>query len=330
MNAQDYRTFLAKFASNQHSKAEHQRFLDWLRQAPDEQTQTVLEEYEQIERLRLPEIANPIVVAKIEARLDALDRAKVSAKSGRRWWFSAAAALLLVASSYFLKVRQALMPAVVYNREWVKPGQTKTITLEDGSVVVLNTGSRFAYPEHFASAHREVYLEGEAFFKVAKNPNQPFIIHSNGMQTQVVGTSFNVYAYKQASQMRVTVLTGKVVVTDSLSGQQVALLPAQQGVFDKQQRKLSVAAANNPQQSIAWQQGELIFEDASLPEVVDKLGVRYGTSIQLRDSQLKKCRLTVSFKQESLAEALQVVAALTNSTYANAGGKVELRGRGCL
>ena len=98
---------------------------------------------------------------------------------------------------------------------------SKTVRLEDGSIILLQPTSRIAYPTHFSIDKREVYLEGEAFFEVSKNPIKPFLVHSGNILTQVLGTSFTIKPTKENSQIEVSVKTGKVAVFEDTK--QVAL-----------------------------------------------------------------------------------------------------------
>src|SRR5690606_29105984 len=90
-------------------------------------------------------------------------------------------------------------------------GQKSTITLSDGTTIKLNSGSRLRYPEAFDEGLREVHLEGEAFFDVARNEHSPFVVRTKSVTTRVLGTSFNIEAFPD-EQISVTVATGKVEV----------------------------------------------------------------------------------------------------------------------
>jgi ferric-dicitrate binding protein FerR (iron transport regulator) len=237
-------------------------------------------------------------------------------------------ALLVVCGVYLLRI-PALRPAMVYQQKRTSSNQTVRMTLADGSVVHLNSNSSLSYPRAFRGEIREVYLRGEAYFEIAKDPAHPFLIHSGRLQTRVVGTSFNVYAYPQAPRLEVTVLTGRVLVSDSASGKTVALHPAQKVVLVPTDAGLHLEPAPNPQLSLAWQQGKLRFEQATLAEITDKLALRYGVHITLGSAQLRHCRLTVEFGRESLATALEVLTALTGSTYTQHQQQITLTGAGC-
>ncbi len=316
------RLFLEKFAADQHTEAEHRAFLRWLQRATGSEMAAALEAYEQLQGPYRSRAPAPRLMARIEARLDRAPLpATPSAGSVPRWprllpAVAAAIALLLLAGGgYLLRPHRPKAGPLVFLHKRVPAGRTDSLTLADGSIIVLNERSTLVYPARFAPGRRDVYLAGEAYFRVAKNPARPFVIHSGRLQTQVVGTSFNVYAYPQAARQEVTVLTGKVVVSYPDDNQHVTLKPAQRAVFEPARHLLRATAVANPALSLAWRRGQLQFEDAPVDEVLDKLSARYGVAIRARAPHLRRCRLTVRFGPESVAEALQVLAALTHSRY---------------
>lgn len=329
MDAEHYHDFLERFAAGQHSEQEHQAFRQWLLHAPPEQVQAALDRYDELQRLHLSTPPPLATVAALEARLDALP-VQVEPAAPRHWQLTVAAAVALLGLCLYLILPGAWAPAAVaYQQQQTGPQQTTRLTLSDGSVVHLNSNSSLSYPTAFGAGTREVYLRGEAYFEVAKDPARPFLIHSGRLQTRVVGTSFNVYAYPQARQLEVTVLTGRVVVSDSVSGRTVTLHPAQKAVLTPALTALRREVAPSPQLSVAWQQGKLSFDQAPLPAIVDKLAVRYGVEISLSSARLQQCRLTVEFGPESLAQALELLSALTGSTYTQQQQHITLTGRGC-
>lgn len=332
MDADNYLIFLEKFAAGQHSEQEHRAFQEWLLGAPPEQVQAALDRYAELQRYHLSLPPPPAAIAALEAQLDNLAVPSTLFKAAPRWRRQLAVAavwLLLVAGGAYVLRTGRLQPTIAYKQQRTDLTHTSRLTLADGSVVHLNGNSSLSYPATFSGETREVYLQGEAYFQVAKDRARPFIVHSGRLQTRVVGTSFNVYAYPLAPRLEVTVLAGQVLVSDSVNGKTVALHPAQKGVFVFTAAILRREPAPNPQLSLAWQQGKLRFEQASLEEITDKLALRYGVRITLRSAQLRQCRLTVEFGRESLTTALEVLTALTGSTYTQHQQHITLTGSGC-
>jgi len=129
--------------------------------------------------------------------------------------------------------------------------------LPDSSIVWLNEDSKLSYPEVFEGVSRVVYLEGEAFFDVRRNPSQPFIIHAAGTKTQVLGTSFNIKAYEHDQTVALTVVTGVV----AFSGHQhtLWLWPKQTGVYDKWNQEIALQKVSNKEKEVIWIQEEKAF-----------------------------------------------------------------------
>lgn len=335
MTPHQRRLFLAKYAANRHTRAEHQAFLHWLRQAPESELADALMAYEQIAEPADTAAPSPRLLAGIEAALDAVPPPATAVVKPMWWrplWAAAAVLLLLLAGGYYLLLPAASpsAPALTYRHKRVPAGQIDSLTLPDGSRIVLNAGSTLTYPAQFAATRRDVYLKGEAYFRVTKNPAQPFVIHSGGLQTRVVGTSFNVYAYPRAARQEVTVLTGVVCVSDPARARQLTLQPAQRAVFERATHALHKVPVARPGLSLAWRQGQLRFEDAPLDEVLDKLSSRYGVVLRARALPLRNCRLTVRFEAETLPEVLQVLGALTHSQpRTDPQHTIWLEGKGC-
>lgn len=229
---------------------------------------------------------------------------------------------------YFMKGRKA--PVVADIAIEVPLRTMKKIILPDSTVIVLNAGSILKYPETFTGNTREITLEGEAFFDVAPDPRKPFIIHSGALNTTVLGTSFNITAYKHLAQLSVTVLTGKVAVTDTLSQQSVTLLPKQKVTFNPATSALLTSAADKPENAMAWSEGRLVFEETLLPEVAVKLSNKYNVHITLMDKRLSDYRFNGEFETESLDDILKIISTLTKTNVQREGDTIRLFSKGAL
>ncbi|RYY29557.1 MAG: DUF4974 domain-containing protein [Sphingobacteriaceae bacterium] len=245
------------------------------------------------------------------------------------WHYAAAAVFIGVFSAILFSVLHQPKPQETYITYTVPYKTTKTLVFEDGSKAVLNAGTTLKYPKHFGGKTREITLDGEAFFQVVHLSNKPFIVHSGKLQTQVLGTSFNVDAYAKSASMKVTVVTGKVAVKEASTGKQYMLTPNQQAVFSTTKasfKKVLIADAEN---KIAWQDGKLIFEDATLDEVASQLSLKFGVPTTLSNPQLKNCRISAVFQHKQLSQILEVVTKLTNSSYNLQSDKAVISGKGC-
>lgn len=194
-------------------------------------------------------------------------------------------------------------------------GQTSKITLADGSTVWLSAASILKYPTRFSDSLRHVYLKGEAFFDVAKNAEKPFIVNSEGLETRVLGTSFNVRVFEGEDNILVTVASGKVsvrqkgVAADSLKesvNPTTILQPDQQLVFNKEDRLASTQTVNSTLYT-SWKDGRLIFENHSFEEIARRLEQWYGVRFHFSNMALKQERFKIVFENTSLEYALRML-----------------------
>lgn len=168
------------------------------------------------------------------------------------------------------------------NRDFVlstpKGGQYQ-ITLPDGSKVWLNAESNITYPAKFAGAQRLVKLEGEAYFEVARNPAQPFVVETGRERVKVLGTHFNVNSYKDVEQSAVSLAEGRVSVSMlSKSAEEKVLSPGQQAVV--RNNRMDVRNVDIGE-SLAWKNGEFMFNNESLSEVMQTLSRWYDFEYEI-------------------------------------------------
>lgn len=189
-------------------------------------------------------------------------------------------------------------------------GEQKKILLSDSSVVWLNGNTRFAYPEHFSRSKRSVeLLEGEAFFEIRHNPGKPFQVTADKTLTNVLGTSFNINAYKWRETVSITVTTGKVLVNKAV------LLPNQQLSYHKAsgaitQRKLQAANV------ISWIGGKLYFNEEDFQTVARILEQKFHVRFQFSKADIAALSFTASFDQtESLSGILDALTLTRGLRY---------------
>ncbi|AWW29294.1 hypothetical protein DN752_03570 [Echinicola strongylocentroti] len=209
-----------------------------------------------------------------------------------------------------------------------KLGQVSSFTLPDSSKVWLSTGSSFSYPERFDSI-RNVELIGEAYFEVKRNPAKPFVVQSAGLRTTVLGTSFNISAYPEESPS-VSVLTGKVQVAENLpNGQKINLIKNQQTHWEKE-NGFTPALPFSPEAILKWQKGILVFENASLEEVIEEFSKWFNTDIKLQGAKDSDCRFTGEFKNTSLKNALEIIQYALKINYTLNENEVIITAHNCL
>jgi ferric-dicitrate binding protein FerR (iron transport regulator) len=193
-------------------------------------------------------------------------------------------------------------------------GQHLKLTLPDGSVVNLNAGSSIRYPENFRKHRTVALLEGEACFDVAAMKAHPFTVTAAGTQTEVLGTTFNVQAYKVWNEVTVTVVRGKVAVKTPAASP-VLLLPDEQvqvstvtGMARKQPLPADAA--------IGWMNGKLQFRNESLQHVAWMLENNYDVKIMFKEEATKEIRFTAGFSAtDSLEKILFAIAKANKIKY---------------
>lgn len=190
----------------------------------------------------------------------------------------AVAASLLIISMlgvYLLQLKPIPQEYISYHNDY---GKTSTITLEDGSKITLNSNSTLKYPKQFVSDKREVELEGEGFFEISKDKSRPFTVKTNKLNTTVLGTKFNVSAYRNAAHVSVALVEGSVAVELSDKTQKITLKPTEIATVSGNSKQIGKATFST-EKVTAWQKGTLIFENASFEDIASKIYNAYGITI---------------------------------------------------
>lgn len=195
-------------------------------------------------------------------------------------------------------------------------GQKSKIYLPDGSQVWLNAESEISFPEQFEIGKREVTLEGEAFFDVVKNPDQPFIVHAGNVSTTVLGTSFSIKAFPEESMAYVALNTGKVKVNidNGKDGEALYLNPGEAIRYDKKHQK-SMKEAIDRDTFFSWKDGVIVFEDAHMEEVIGTLCRWYGVQFQIENTAKEDWSYTGSFDNEALENVLRSMSFTKDFSY---------------
>ncbi len=200
------------------------------------------------------------------------------------------------------------------NVEWhtlqIPRGGEFVLCLADGTVVTLNADSKIHYPDRFIGNERQVSLEGEAFFEVAKDSLRPFVVKTNGIDVRVLGTAFNLKAYPDEYQ-QTTLVRGAVEVV--LDKQQVLLHPGEQVTcIDKELRVEQV----DVKPYIAWKDDRFVFENEPLEDVLKKLERWYNITVFIQNHALTEKRFTGNLpKYEDIGNVLKILALTTNIKF---------------
>lgn len=184
------------------------------------------------------------------------------------------------------------------------PGMTTSLTLPDGTKVNLNSESSLVYPETFDGDLRSVRLEGEAFFEVVKNPEKRFVVTTpHNARVEVLGTSFNMEAFKWDSIVSTTLISGKVAFI-SRSGQ-VNMKPGEKLVYNIQADRASIYQTNG-EAEISWKNGMIIFRKTPFEEALRLLTKRFNVDFVVSNDKYVKDFYTGSFTNHRLEQILDI------------------------
>ncbi len=211
--------------------------------------------------------------------------------------------LSVMANLLFSQNEEAIAPVISFTEFSTPPGVKSSLRLSDGSVIKLNSGSRVRYMKDFTAETREVFLEGEAYFEVAKDAARPFIVHTGNTSTTALGTSFNIRSY-EGEEREVALLTGKVAVMDNVLNKKVYLKKGDGVKLNPEKDKMELFRYNK-EITTAWLNKKIIFDKTPINEMVRTLENWYGVKISL--SQINKTDLWVSgtYTNETLSNILE-------------------------
>jgi len=219
---------------------------------------------------------------------------------------------------------------------------TINVSLPDGSVVKLASNSRISYESNLDSlTTRDVYLSGQAFFTVKKNPDRPFRVFANEIVAKVLGTSFSVRSFEKDTIIRVTVSTGKVSVysmgqttiqatakPNKLGG--IIVTPNQQLVYEKSSKEFQKILLENPVMIAPVSVNKsMSYEDAAIDKVFNDLGKDYGINIVYDNELLKNCTVNADLSNESFYRKLDLICRAVGARYEVIDAQVVIMSNGC-
>jgi transmembrane sensor len=197
-------------------------------------------------------------------------------------------------------------------------GKKTQLTLEDGTKVWLNAGSRMAFPTKFTGKKREVFLEGEGYFEVAHNPKLPFYVNTNEIAVKVLGTKFDVSAYESDKQIETVLLEGSVAISErSALGflkRESILKPNQKASYDRNDHSIILQEESDVDYAIAWTEGWYKFHRQSIDDVLNKLqryyNVKFILSPEFPKEDLITGKLDLKDSIDQVMRALDIIVIL--------------------
>lgn len=194
---------------------------------------------------------------------------------------------------------------------------TAEVTLADGTVVMVNAGSKLVYPQTFSGSTREVELLGEAYFKVHHDVKHPFIVKANGISTKVLGTEFNVRSHSR-KDTHVTLLQGSVLVSSAATTKR--LKPGEDASFSDGRM---IVRAVDTDEFTAWKEGEFYFDNETLLDIAKEIGKWYNVSVIFQSPAKMQTRLFfVAPREGSIEELLEVLNSLDKAKFTYHNGQV--------
>jgi transmembrane sensor len=225
----------------------------------------------------------------------------------------AAAALLIVAGGLWYRVHTATAVAAqrAVGAEYVTTvGQRATVTLSDGTRVILAPASRLRLDPGFGVARRQLSLQGQGYFMVAPAADKPFVVRTSNVAAQALGTAFTIRQYPMERETRVAVTFGKVAVRDAaaLSDAPITLLARGDMVRVPLDGARVVTHGIDVDDALAWTRGRLVFHNAPVAEVLAELRRWYNMDVYIADPQLSGKHVTLSVNNESPAALVRALA----------------------
>lgn len=248
-------------------------------------------------------------------------------------WAASVTVLIGIVSAFYFYAGpesniQLQSSSIVYKSSKAAFGEKRKLILEDSTVVFLNSGSEFRYPENFSKNTREVYLSGEAFFKVSKDKNRPFIVNSGDVKTTVLGTSFNVQAFQDQSDVKITVVSGKVRVNLASDYQMnkgsILLTKNLEARYSKDKGQIT-RYETDASSAVLWKDNVLNFNNQSLTDIAVALERWFNVEIVIEDDKLHEYSYVGQHVNPTLYQILEALHFSTAIDYEIHDKKVILK-----
>ena len=315
MTEQQIEALVKKYAEGSATTEEVQQLMDWYRIASVEEVvwpADYVNEKELVYRRMLKRLQDSL-----------------PSKRSPLFWLTplrAAAMILVVLLSVILFYRWPASP-LKYTTITNNSGQIRHVQLPDKSDVWLNAATTLHYASVF-SEHRQLQLDGEAYFDVTHDPDHPFMVESGGVNITVLGTRFNIRSYATSNSTIVSLLEGKVSIATA-ENELAVLAPRTQMEWDQSTKKGNIKSIDTTA-VVAWKAGRLQFQGQPLSEIVQTLEHWYGVRFHFSNPSLGQCRYYMSFDNTlSLQDMLALLAEITNMEFTADKQTILISGKNC-
>lgn len=253
----------------------------------------------------------------------------------------ASAAILLIFTFFLLLFSPFGNNTALKSQVVTKKGSKTMVKLPDGSSVWVNADSRLQYADNFKGKLREVWLDGEAFFDVKKDPEHPFVIHADKINIKVLGTSFNVKSYPKDRVIETSLIRGRIEVSfNDRPAENIILRPNEKLTVRKDQSEPDNAGTENTPKikldnllhlnaqnqlvETAWMDNKIAFSDCPMSEIALMLERRFDISVEFKNQEVMKYRYTGIFNEESINDILKIMKITKPFNYKLNGKKLTI------
>lgn len=296
---------LFRYVNHESNSQEHAEVEEWINAS--EENRKIAEDY-----YRLSFAVTSLQFIKRSAPQEALEKVnkRIKKEQLQKFYFlvqRVAVILLLplLILSGFLLLQSKKEAPVFYLEARMTPGMIGSTVLPDGTKVWLNSSSYLKYPNTFSGQTREVILDGEAYFKVAKNTKTPFIVHTERSSIKVLGTEFNMDAYGSNDFIVATLVEGSIEFNyQNSTSNSIVIKPNEQVYYNKKTSQSLIHKAYVPK-DIAWKNGQIILKDTPLSDILWILSKRFNVEFIIKDPAFYKYSFTGVFTNQQIERVLE-------------------------
>ena len=232
--------------------------------------------------------------------------------------YAAAICITILSTWMVMNDREPAEEMVTYEEFTTPSGQRAMVKLHDGTTVWLNARSTLRYPNHFAREERKVELDGEAFFDVEHNEHKPFVVSTEKLDIKVLGTKFNVFAYKGREEFNTALLEGSVKVYERMNEEKALFMNPNECVELKDNKLVKRPMGNTD--FLLWKEGIYAFDDVPFEDIIKKFELYYDIVITVNNSKLMKYKFSGKFRQrDGVESALRTLRKVYYFTYIKDG-----------
>lgn len=324
---------LARYFSGELGSIEKKEVEEWLNDS--DENKELFEQYKKVwlftENAEAPDFNSDKAWLKIKLRMqedESTSSPKIIPLNKPNRFFSLAAGLAIVLGMGSLLF---YLNSESNTKTFAAQSESIEVYLPDSSRIILEPYSKLIISdESYNKENRTSSLSGVAYFDVKQNPNKPFIVTSTISQVEALGTSFKISAIPQRSENKVSVITGKVMLTSIGDENNKAILyPGDVGLI-KAKSKKTIEVSKQEIEELRYQLNKtIIFEETDLSKVTTILSRIFTVKIYLQSTEIEKCLLTATFKEQKLTEILEIISSTFNLDLKQTKYGFELNGNGC-